>query len=152
MVNLYFETIAQVERLHRLFLDVLCVELDRIKVYDITNIQCLLLYNLGKSQLPVGDLAAKGYYLGSNISYNLKRLVQNGYISQEPSQHDKRVMLTKLTPQGLDLFKKVDKILTDHMKKLSEMEITEGQLSNLTELLQKIEVFWHKIVFSIRPK
>jgi hypothetical protein len=44
----YFETIRLIERLHRQFLEVIKVELDRTGVIDTNNIQALILSNIGK--------------------------------------------------------------------------------------------------------
>jgi len=90
ITNSYYRTIVMIERLHRLFLDDLKRELIRMRVYDINNVQCLLLYNIGDNEVNVGDLTHRGYYLGSNVSYNLRKLVENGYLSQKPSRNDRR--------------------------------------------------------------
>ena len=79
MKETYFETIRLIERLHRQFLEVVKVELDRTGVVDINNIQALILSNIGKKELTVGELTNRGYYLGSNVSYNVKKMVEHGY-------------------------------------------------------------------------
>lgn len=73
MKALYFESITLIERLHFLFLDVMKTELDRLRIFDINNVQCFILYNVGKNEMTVGELSNRGYYLGSNVSYNLKK-------------------------------------------------------------------------------
>ena len=92
----YAETIALIERLHRCFLDVLRVELERLGIDQINNVQALLLANIGDDEVSVGELMSRGYYLGSNVSYNLKRLVAAGLVVQERSQHDRRVVRVRL--------------------------------------------------------
>ena len=87
----YLDTIRLIERLHRRFLDVIKTELDRLGVEDINNVQALILSNISNEQLTVGELTARGYYLGSNVSYNVKKLVENGYLNQERSPHDRRM-------------------------------------------------------------
>ena len=82
MKESYFETIRLIERLHRQFLEVIKVELDRTRVIDTNNIQALILSNIGKVELTVGELTNRGYYLGSNVSYNVERMVENGYLEQ----------------------------------------------------------------------
>jgi hypothetical protein len=86
----YFEAIRLIERLHRQFLEVIKVELDRTGVVDTNNIQALTLSNIGKEELTVGELTNRGYYLGSNVSYNVKKMVENGYLEQKRSPHDRR--------------------------------------------------------------
>ena len=91
MKQSYLETIRLIERLHRRFLDVIKTELDRLGIEDINNVQTLILSNISNEQLTVGELTARGYYLGSNVSYNVKKLVENGYLNQERSPHDRRM-------------------------------------------------------------
>ena len=79
----YYDSILLIERLHRHFLEVLKTELDRLGIQDINNVQSLILYNIGDDELTVGELTARGYYLGSNVSYNVKKMVENGYLGQE---------------------------------------------------------------------
>ncbi len=81
----YYEIIHLIERLHRQFLDVLKVELERAGIHDINNVQSLVLHNIGDDEMTVGELTIRGYYLGSNVSYNVKKMVENGYLIQERS-------------------------------------------------------------------
>src|SRR5688572_12485537 len=111
----YIETILLVERLHRRFLDVVKTELDRLKVDDINNVQTLILYNISGEQLTVGELTNRGYYLGSNVSYNIKKLVENGYILQEKAPHDKRSTRVRLSEKGLTLCEAIDKLYQRHI-------------------------------------
>ena len=104
MKDSYFEAVVMIERLHRLFLEVVKMELDKLHTRDINNVQALVLYNIGKSQLTVGELTNRGYYLGSNVSYNLRKMVQNDYVLQVPSPHDRRSSHVKLSAKGLELF------------------------------------------------
>src|SRR5271169_848954 len=76
----YLEVLNLVERLHRRLLDVIKDELDRRGRIDINAVQALLLYNIGDDELTAGDLRTRGYYLGSNVSYNLKKLVEMGFL------------------------------------------------------------------------
>ena len=91
----YFEFISKVERIHKIFLDVITYELEKKQVYDMNNIQAILLYNLAPKEMTVGELTQKGYYLGSNISYNIKKLTDCGYVQQIQSSHDKRSVILK---------------------------------------------------------
>ena len=104
----YYETIHIIERLHRQSLDVLKLELDRLGIQDINNVQSLILYNIGSDQLTVGELTLRGYYLGSNVSYNLKKMVECGYLAQERSLHDRRSVRVKVSPKGVALRAQLD--------------------------------------------
>ena len=64
-----------VERLHRLLLDVVKDEFERLGIIDINSVQALLLFNIGDNEVTAGELKSRGYYQGSNVSCNLKKLV-----------------------------------------------------------------------------
>ena len=97
----YLEVIRLIERLHRQFLEVVKTELDLAGVEDINNIQALILFNIGQDEMTVGELTNRGYYLGSNVSYNVRKMVENGYLIQERSTHDRRSIRVRLSDKGL---------------------------------------------------
>lgn len=142
MKEVYFDAIMAIERLHRLFLEVVKAEIDRLHIVDINNVQCFILYNIGTSRLTVGEVSNRGYYLGSNVTYNLKKMVENGYLEQEQSQHDKRSSYVKLTKKGLDLYQRFDQILGQHIKNLKHNNVNDADLKELKSLLQRLEAFW----------
>jgi DNA-binding MarR family transcriptional regulator len=155
MKESYLETVSLIERLHRLFLDVIKCELDSLKVEDINSVQALVLYNLGGEQISIGELTTRGCYLGSNVSYNLKKMVQYGYIDQVTSKHDKRSYIIKLSSKGLALCKKIDAALDKHVSVLESEGITG--LEDLVIQLKKLEIFWGnastpRIRFSINKR
>lgn len=96
----YLQALRLVERLHRLLLDVIKDEFDRQGGADLNSVQALLLYNIGDSELTAGELKTRGYYLGSNVSYNLKKLVDMGYIHYKRSEIDRRSVRVSLTQKG----------------------------------------------------
>lgn len=146
MKALYFETITLIERLHFLFLDVLKSELDRLRIFDINNIQCFILYNVGKNEMTVGEISNRGYYLGSNVSYNLKKLVENGYFIQEKAQHDKRASKIRLSEKGLKLYDKIDKLFNKQATNLTHNGIADENLSETLKLLRKLESYWNFLI------
>src|SRR6218665_2220292 len=97
MKQIFIENILFIERLHRRFLDVVKAELDRLNIDDINNVQTLILYNISEDKMTISELANRGYYLGSNVSYNIKKLVECEYLIQERSQHDKRAVKIRLS-------------------------------------------------------
>lgn len=143
MKDVYFETVMLIERLHRLFLEVIKGELDRMALHDISNVQCFILYNIGKNRLSVGEVSNRGYYLGSNVTYNLKKMVENGYILQEQSPHDKRSSHIQLSDKGLVLYEKIDLLLREHTKNMRHNGLMEQELRSLRGLLQRLEAFWN---------
>lgn len=142
MSTAYFDTIQLIERLHRHFLDVLKVELDRRRIQDINNVQCMILYNIGTDELTVGELTVRGYYLGSNVSYNVKKMVENGYLVQERSVHDKRSFRVRLSDKGLELKIIITEMFKKHEETLQHTELTNEKLTQANELMQMIERFW----------
>jgi DNA-binding MarR family transcriptional regulator len=86
----YLDVILLIERLHRQFLEVVSLELDSFGIYDINNVQALMLFNIGDAEMTIGELTTRGAYLGSNVSYNVNKMVENGYLVQERSLHDRR--------------------------------------------------------------
>jgi DNA-binding MarR family transcriptional regulator len=137
----YTDTIVLIERLHRHFLDVIKAELDRLKLDDINNVQTLILYNISSEQLTIGELTNRGYYLGSNVSYNVKKLVENGYLLQERAPHDKRSTRIKLSEKGIALCQKIDELYQRNVEVLSR-EMDENELRNVNKTLSQLENFW----------
>jgi DNA-binding MarR family transcriptional regulator len=140
--DVYFETIRLIERLHRQFLEVVKGELDRIGVEDINNIQALILANIGREELTVGELTNRGYYLGSNVSYNVKKMVENGYLEQECSAHDRRSVRVKVSEKGLNLCDRIETLHQRHIEAMSQGFLTQGDLETLNQTLHSLERFW----------
>jgi DNA-binding MarR family transcriptional regulator len=138
----YLETIRLIERLHRRFLDVIKTELDRLGIEDINNVQTLILSNISNEQLTVGELTARGYYLGSNVSYNVKKLVENNYLTQERSPHDRRMTRVKVSQKGLELCERVDALYQKNAIELARDVVTEEQLQSTNEVLSSLERYW----------
>ncbi|MGV8947891.1 MAG: MarR family winged helix-turn-helix transcriptional regulator [Candidatus Paracaedibacter sp.] len=142
----YFKSVVMIERLHRLFLEVVKVELDRMKIRDINNVQCLVLYNVGRGQVTVGELTNRGYYLGSNVSYNLRKMVQNSYLIQEPSSHDRRSSHVKLSDKGMKLHDRLDELFTMHAKALAHEGVDDKKSEELDNMLTSLEGFWTSLL------
>jgi DNA-binding MarR family transcriptional regulator len=138
----YYESIQLIERLHRHFLDVLKVELDRRNIQDINNVQTMILYNIGNDELTVGELTIRGYYLGSNVSYNVKKMVENDYLVQERSVHDKRSIRVRLSDKGKKLCDMVAKMFVRHEEQIKGTEITAQRLTDLNQTMHMLERFW----------
>ena len=146
MKEIYIEAILLIERLHRRFLDVIKTELDRLRIEDINNVQTLILYNVNTEQLTIGELTIRGYYLGSNVSYNVKKLVENGYLVQERSPHDKRSTRVKLSEKGLVLCKRIDELYQKHVEALKVGSPDLKALGEMSGTLKQLERFWSDYV------
>ena len=148
MKQVYIELILLIERLHRRFLDVIKSELDRLKIEDINNVQTLILYNIGNENLTIGELTNRGYYLGSNVSYNIKKLVESEYLVQERSPHDKRSVKIKLSQKGLDICNKIDQLYEKNVSDLVGKVISDSELKEVIKNLKSLESFWTSIIGS----
>jgi DNA-binding MarR family transcriptional regulator len=139
----YLETLNLVERLHRQLLDVIKDELDRRDEREINSVQALLLFNVGDQQLTAGELRTRGHYLGSNVSYNLKKLVEAGYIHHERSEADRRSVLVNLTEKGEIVRKMLGELFERHLSSLEPVgNVTEANLDLLNTTLRRLERFW----------
>lgn len=139
----YLKTLTLIERLHRQLLDVIKDELERVDQTDINAVQALLLFNIGESELTAGELRSRGHYLGSNVSYNLKKLVEAGYISHERSERDRRSVRVALTDEGLAIRDKIDGLFGRHLQSLEKVGDVSVEMMNSTNLtLERMERFW----------
>ncbi len=142
----YYETVFLVERVHRHFLEVIQSYLDRSGIQDINNVQALILYNIGKDEMTVGELTARGYYLGSNVSYNVKKMHECDYLVQERSPHDKRSVRVKLSAKGLTLHKNLEEQMEKQVTALTAANITSEELTKASDILKKLERFWGGLI------
>ena len=140
---LYLEALTLVERLHRRLLDVIKDEFDRRGRADINSVQALLLYNIGDKELTAGELRTRGYYLGSNVSYNLKKLVELGFLDHQRSRVDRRSVRIRLTAQGQEIRKIVDALYQKHVKTVEQAGgISNEEFATLNKSLHRLERFW----------
>jgi len=109
----YLEALTLIERLHRRLLDVIKDDFERAGAPEVNPVQALLLFNIGDSELTAGELKTRGHYQGSNVSYNLKKLVEAGYVNHERSNSDKRSVRVRLTPRGQATLRVVDRARAD---------------------------------------
>jgi DNA-binding MarR family transcriptional regulator len=138
----YYDSINLIERLHRQFLDILKVELERASILDINNVQSMILHNISTDELTVGELTVRGYYLGSNVSYNVKKMVENGYLVQERSIHDKRSIRVKLSDKGRKLNEAIAKLYKKHEERLTAAGLQNARLDSMNQVLRDLETFW----------
>jgi DNA-binding MarR family transcriptional regulator len=142
MTNPYLEVISLVERLHRHFLEVVKLELDGLQIHDINNVQGMMLFNIGDAEMTVGELTLRGCYLGSNVSYNVKKMVENGYLAQERSIHDRRSIHVKLTDKGRQLRDKLSEMHRRHVEMLGQTNVSSEDLQSVAVTLRRLERFW----------
>ncbi len=139
----YLESLTLVERLHRRLLDVIKDEFDRRGRSDVNSVQALLLFNIGDSELTAGELRTRGYYLGSNVSYNLKKLVDAGYILHTRSDVDRRSVRVRLTEKGTEICTIVQELYQRQLETIEQVGgISLDDLKALNRSLHRLERFW----------
>lgn len=139
----YLEVLTLVERLHRRLLDIIKDEFDRRGRNDVNSVQALLLYNIGDSELTAGELRTRGYYLGSNVSYNLKKLVEMGYIHHERSETDRRSVRVRLTEKGKEVHGMLAALYKRHLESIEQVGgLGNDDLAHVNKALHRLERFW----------
>ena len=137
----YLELTRLIERLHRRFLDVLRAELNRLGFKDINAVQVLLLANIGAEEIVIRDLVERGYYQGSNVSYNIKKLAELGYLEQERSEHDRRSVRIRLTEKALAVVESIRELEDRQSAALAE-HIAVEDMAGICESLRRLERTW----------
>jgi len=140
----YLELVVLAERLHRQFLDVIQLELDLRSIRDINNVQALMLHNIGDAEMTVSELMWRGCYLGSNVSYSLKKLTETGYIIQERSQHDKRVIMVRLSEKGAELCALLKNMNARHVEALEKVNLKSEDIAICRQTLRGLQQFWSR--------
>jgi DNA-binding MarR family transcriptional regulator len=139
----YLEALTMVERLHRRLLDVIKDEFDRRGRNDVNAVQALLLYNIGDKELTAGELRTRGYYLGSNVSYNVKKLVEMGYLHHARSRIDRRSVRISLTEKGSSVHEIVASLYEKHVVTVEQIGgITSEEFLKVNQALTRLERFW----------
>jgi DNA-binding MarR family transcriptional regulator len=142
----YFNIVRLIERLHRHFLDVLRTELRRMDVDDINAVQALLLYNIGEAEVVVRDLKDRGYYHGSNVSYNIKKLTEFDYLEQERCSHDRRSIRLKLTDKGMRLCNGIRELQNRLAEKIVALPENRKALDSATQSMLLVERTWTEFI------
>jgi DNA-binding MarR family transcriptional regulator len=139
----YLETLSMVERLHRLLLDVVKDEFERLGIIDINSVQALLLFNIGDNEVTAGELKTRGYYQGSNVSYNLKKLVEYGYMHHQKCDVDRRAVRVRLTDKGMQIRNIVAGLFQRHAAGILGREVLGNmRLEDINASLRRMERYW----------
>jgi len=150
MTNLYLNVIQLLPQIHRRFMDVIKEDLDGLRIQDINNVQSIMLFNIGDTALTVGELTLRGVYIGSNVSYHVKKMVENGYLSQEHSLYDRRVSHVRLTEKGRKLR---EDLIMAHQRRidlLSEVALSSDELQAAISVLRLLDRFWTDVAGPVR--
>ncbi|ATG47547.1 MarR family winged helix-turn-helix transcriptional regulator [Celeribacter ethanolicus] len=139
----YLEALSLVERLHRLLLDVIKDEFERVGILEINAVQALLLFNIGENEVTAGELKSRGYYQGSNVSYNLKKLVDMGYMHHQRCEIDRRSVRVKLTDKGNHVRVTVADLFARHAEGLQGKGVISSEgIEDINSSLRRVERYW----------
>jgi len=139
----YLRALRLIERLQRLLLDVIKDEFDRHGEAELNSVQALLLYNMGDSELTAGELKSRGHYLGSNVSYNLKKLVDMGFLHYKRSNTDRRSVRVSLTSKGAEARDVIQRLYGRQLGSVEAVgQVTAEDLRGLNRALLRLERFW----------
>jgi len=142
-MNSYLDSLTLVERLHRLLLDVIKDEFERVGMLEINAVQALLVFNVGDNEVTAGELKTRGYYQGSNVSYNLKKLVDMGFMHHQRSEIDRRSVRVSLTPKGRDVRKVLGALFATHAAGLMSKGVLDHKgIDDITASLRRVERYW----------
>jgi DNA-binding MarR family transcriptional regulator len=139
----YMEALTLVERLHRRLLDVIKDDFERSGEKEVNPVQALLLFNISDAELTAGELKTRGHYQGSNVSYNLKKLVEAGYVNHERSSADKRSVRVRLTQKGLEVRGRVDAMYNRQLQAIEEIVgLNVEEFDRINKALSRLERYW----------
>ena len=143
VLPVYLDTLSLVERLHRLLLDVIKDEFERLGMIEVNSVQALLLFNIGENEVTAGELKTRGYYQGSNVSYNLKKLVEAGYMHHQRSEVDRRSVRVRLTPKGRAVRDAVAALFRRHAEGMETRGVVgiDG-IETVAATLRRMERYW----------
>ncbi len=152
MTEAYSDLIGLIERLHRRCLDVIKAEIDRLEIRDLNAAQAMILFNIGERELPMGELIERGYYLGSNVSYNIKKMVENEYVVQTRSPYDRRSFHVRSSEKGMEICNRLEVLFAWHAKQLEDGLLSPDDMSSSREALGKLEGFWSSARHTTPPE
>jgi DNA-binding MarR family transcriptional regulator len=139
----YMEALTLIERLHRRLLDVIKDDFERTGEKEVNPVQALLLFNISDAELTAGELKTRGHYQGSNVSYNLKKLVEAGYVNHERSTTDKRSVRVSLTERGRQVRSRVDALYNRQLQAIEEVVgISVDEFDRINRALARLERYW----------
>lgn len=139
----YLDNLALLERLHRLLLDVIKDEFERLSIFEINSVQALLLFNIAENEVTAGELKSRGYYQGSNVSYNLKKLVELGYMHHQRSEIDRRSVRVRLTEKGRRVRALLTELFARQAEAMQKRALSDAAgMEDVNQTLRRIERFW----------
>ena len=141
-IDKYLSAIRMIERLHRQFFEMVRKILDAKSVRDLNAAQAIVMFHIGEEDMTVGELTNRGYYLDSNPSYNVRKMVEAVYLVQERSRHYQRSIRLRLTEKGLELRGTLQDMFNRQTMALGPDSVTQDDLRTANGILSWLEWFW----------
>ena len=139
----------EIPRIHRQLMELLRLELRAAGFEDINNMEAIILLNLEDRPITVGDLTLRGYFLPSNVTYNLKKLGENGYVETKKSAHDRRNVMVTLTPKGVEAKRRIMDIFGAHPGSNDPQFPDNAPVTEAARALDRIADFWTRRISRI---
>jgi len=106
-------------------------------------VQALLMFNIGENEVTAGELKSRGYYQGSNVSYNLKKLVELGYMHHQRCEIDRRAVRVRLTEKGRGIRDIVARLFARHAEGLQSRGVLGADgIDQINGALRRVERYW----------
>jgi DNA-binding MarR family transcriptional regulator len=140
----FLDLVVLSERLHRQFLETTSLDLNNMQLRDINDVRALMLLSIGDDEMSAGELLHRGCYIGSNVSYNLTKLTEAGYVIQTRSRHDRRVVMVRNSEKGLALCAILQDLNARRLAALTQMSCPEEDLLTCRQTLRRVQHFWDR--------
>ena len=139
----FLKSLSLLEQAHRRLHDVVKDDLERSGERNLTGVQALLIYEIGVDETPASALRARGAFAGTSLSYNVKKLQEGGYLTQNRSKADKRTVHLKLTERGLKVRERVASLFDKQAGALEPTaSVRHDDLDQFNKTVSRLERFW----------
>ena len=138
--NKYIEAIHLCEKITQDFEELSQNILYSSGIEDLNATQAILLYKISlyKGNISPKEIGSKRYYNGTNVTYNLNKLKNKGYLEEKKSDIDKRkknINITKKSDKIISLFDSHFNKQFDFLNKNMDFKLFLSELSNLDSSL-----------------
>lgn len=142
-VPTYVELLRVLERAHRQLLETVSAELERSEVTDVNAVQALLLYHMGEEPLTAAEIKTSGRYLGSNVTYNLRKLIEAGRLVESRGPNGRGAPRFSPTEAGSQIRALVEGLFERQSSSLKPLcAMGEADVQQASAALAKLERYW----------
>ena len=154
----YFDSLITLGSFHELFLESIRAELGRRRIRNISPLQCLTLYQIGKSSLagkstlslPDILLLYESFLSRTDLVYILRKLMKAGHIVHKHTETDKNRKIYALSEKGLALYDKLNDLFEDYLQQMERSGLSIADLKSLTKMTLKLQKVCKTIILPSR--